>query len=124
MALDRNLQIISIPASGDLSSYQFHIVAIDSDGRVALPSGSVGAVIGVLQNKPAGTSHPAAVAISGVSRCYAGGSIASGDLVKSDAAGFGLSTTTTGNRLVGRAISSEATGSGLIFECLIQPGVL
>lgn len=121
MPLDRNLQVISLPASADLSSHQFKIVAIDSAGRVALPSGSVGAIIGVLQNKPAGTAEAAQVAIGGVSRCQSGGSIASGDLVKSDAGGLGLSTTTTGNTIIGRALSAEAVGSGYLFEVQIVP---
>ena len=123
MAVDRELTCISLPAAANLSAYQFHIVAIDADGRCALPSGSVGAVIGVLQNKPAGTAFAAQVAISGVSRCYAGGSVAAGDCVKSDAAGLALVTTTAANTIVGRAISPEATGSGLIFEVLINPSL-
>lgn len=121
MALERNLQTISLPAAADLSSYQFHLVAIDADGRAALAGGSVAKVIGVLQNKPSGTAHAAQVAIGGVSKVVAGGSVAAGDLIKSDANGFGLVTTTTGNVVVGRALSNEATGSGLVFECLLNP---
>lgn len=124
MALERNLDIISLPASADLSASQFCIVAVDTAGRVALPSGSVGAVIGILQNKPSELGEGAQVAIGGVSRLRSGGSVAPGDLVKSDAAGLGLTTTTTGNSVVGRAVSAEATGSGIIFECLIGPHVL
>lgn len=121
MPLERNLNIISLPASADLSASQFCIVAIDTNGRVALPSGSVGKVIGVLQNKPKALGEAAQVAIGGVSRCQSGGSIAPGDWVKSDAAGLGLTTTTATNIVAGRAVSAEATGSGLIFELLIGP---
>lgn len=121
MALERNIQTISLPAAADLSTRQFHIVSIDTAGRAALAGGSVAAVIGVLQNKPSGTAHAAQVAIGGVSKLVAGGSVAAGDLIKSDANGFGVVTTTTGNTVVGRALSSEATGSGLVFECLIFP---
>lgn len=121
MALDRNLNIISLPASADLSASQFCIVAIDANGNVALPSGSVGKVIGVLYNKPSGSGQAADVVIGGVVRCQSGGSIAPGDYVKSDAAGLGLTTTTTGNSVVGRAVSIEATGSGVLFEVQVAP---
>lgn len=121
MALDRNLQVISLPASADLSTYQFRQVMIDAGGSVAVSTGSLSATIGILQNKPAAAGVAAQVAIGGVSRCLSGGSVASGDLVKSEGAGLAVVTTTTGNTIAGRAVSPEATGSAQIFELLITP---
>lgn len=121
MPLERTLQVISLPAAADLSACQFRGVSIDSDGRVAKGSGSVSKTIGVLQNKPSGTSDAAEVAIGGVSRMVAGGSIASGDWVKVDANGLGLTTATSGNSVIGKAVSNEGSASGNIFEVLIIP---
>ncbi len=124
MALDRNLEVISLPAGADLSAYQFRQVMINSGGSVAVSTGSVSPTIGVLMNKPAAAGVAAQVAIGGVSRLWSGGSVAAGDLVKSEGAGLAITTTTTGNSVVGRAVSPEATGSAMIFECLITPMVI
>lgn len=121
MALERNLTIISLPAAADLSTDQFHLVAINASGQVALATGTADKVIGVLYNKPAGTNHPADVVIAGVARVVSGGSVAPGDLIVSDGAGFGIAGTGVTSQTLGRALSAEATGSGYIFECLVVP---
>jgi hypothetical protein len=123
MALERNLTLISLPAAADLSADQFHIVAIDASGRAALATGTVSKVIGVLYNKVSGTAYGAQVAIAGVARVVAGGSVAPGDYIVSDGAGFGIAGTGATSQVVGRCISNEATASGYIFECLLQPGM-
>ena len=122
MALERNLTLISVPASGDLSASQFHIAVIDANGRAAIGAGTAGKIIGVLYNKPNAISLGADIAISGVARVVAGGSVAAGDLVTSDGAGFAVTCTGQANVILGRAISNEAVGSGDIFECLLSPG--
>jgi hypothetical protein len=120
MALERNLDVVSYPASADLSASLFHIVTIDSNGRVAVSAGSTSKIFGVLQSKPKVLGEGAAVAIGGVTKCVAGGAIAEGDFVTSNAQGFGLATTTAGNVAAGRA-ATEAAGSGEIFELQIMP---
>ena len=121
MALERALKEISLPASGDLSTYQYRGVALNSGGSVIISAGSVSPVFGVLQNKPSGAGQAARVAISGITKHLSGGSIAVGDAVKTDAAGLGLVTTTAGNTILGRAVSNEASASGLIYELQIMP---
>ena len=121
-AVDREIIAVSLPADAALGTAML-IVAVNGDGQIAYGAGSVDAVIGVLQNKTAAADEPARVAIAGVSRCIAGAAVNAGELIKSNAQGFGLPTTTTGNTYAGRALT-DAVGSGNIFELLIQPGVI
>lgn len=124
MALQRDMQKISLPAAGDLSTLQFHIMLIDSAGRASTATGTASKVVGVLQNKPAALGMGAEIAYSGVCRMVAGASVAPGDLIVSDGAGFGIAGTGTGSKPVGMCISTEANASGLIFECLLLPGAV
>ena len=124
MPVDRDLKCISYPASGDLSAGQFRIVAIDANGRVGLANGTVDKVVGILQNKPSALGQAAQVAIGGVSRCVAGASVAPGDFIVANAQGFALAGAGATSQVVGRAVSNEANGSALLFECQIGVMVL
>ncbi len=123
MALDRELTTISLPADADLSAGQYRLVAVGTDEQVALANGTVAKIIGVLMNKPVAADEPARVAIAGVSKCIAGGSITAGDTVVANAQGFALSGSGTTSVVAGRALTTCA-GSGNYFELLIQPHTL
>lgn len=122
MALEAGLEEISYPANADLSGYQNRIVKTVTGGKVDLAAGSVDAITGILGNKPGSAGAAAAVGISGKGRAIAGGVVAAGDLLTSDANGLAIATTTTGNRILGRAIT--AGGSGQYIEVQIAPHVL
>ncbi len=117
--LERDIQEISKPAAADLSTYQYRAVLIASN-RVNIATGTASKIIGILQNKPAGTAHAARVAVGGVSKMIASASITSGDWVSSNGEGMGVAATGATSQVVGRALES-ASGSLSIFEVLIQP---
>lgn len=56
----------------------------------------------------------------GIAECRAGGSIAAGDLLTSDASGRVVATTTAGNRIIGVAMKLAASGD--IIPVLVSPG--
>lgn len=119
MATQQVLTEISLPANTDLSSNQYFLVTITNSsgvGRVAL-SGDGEYAIGVLQNKPAAAGDVARVAISGIAKAEAGGSITAGDPVASDASGNVVSAA-SGDIVVGMAVNSADDGD--IVEILLD----
>lgn len=78
--------VISIEAGQDLSSDQYKVVVIASDGQVDVAGGAQTAIpVGVLQNKPSAAGSAATVMVSGVTKAIAGNTIASGGLVSPSA---------------------------------------
>ncbi|HEY6965895.1 MAG TPA: hypothetical protein VI229_00375 [Burkholderiales bacterium] len=63
--------VLSLIASGDLSTKQFKGVKIDTNGEVAV-AGLGEMCIGVLQNKPDARGREASVAVFGVSKMVVG----------------------------------------------------
>ena len=110
----------SIVAGEDLSSHQFGIVQLDATGQVEKGEGATDLLVGVLQNTPE-SGQMATVKIGGTAKVKigAGGGIAVGAWVTSDASGLGLATTTDTNIVIGRAL--EAGDAGDIIE--VQLGV-
>src|SRR3989304_5881431 len=91
--------LITLPASADLSASQFCAVKVDSNGQVALAQGNAAIpdqIIGILQNKPAAAGRPAVIQTNGVSKAKAGGALATiGVKVSSTAAGELVAAVTT-----------------------------
>ena len=108
MAFHEDLTSVSIEAGGDLSADQYKFVAVAADGQVDVAGNGV-AVTGVLQNKPAAAGRAAEVGISGISKVLAGGTVAAGDDVASDASGQAV-VATTGENVAGIAITGGASG--------------
>lgn len=119
----------TIPASADLSAFQYRAVHLRSDGSagtfVDTVSGSAGTpVIGILTNKPGAASRGARVAVGGMTKMEAGSAVAIGDLVAvvgqgGRGVGIGPTAQFTG-WILGRAWS-KAAASGDIFEVSVQP---
>jgi hypothetical protein len=88
MALQEFNGCISLPASGDLSTKQYHAVKINSSGQVAVAALGENAV-GILFDKPEAAGQICAVRVldGSKAKALAGGTIAAGDLLKSDANG-------------------------------------
>lgn len=119
MAIQQVLTEVNIPANADLSTNQYFFVKITNSsgtGQVAL-AGDGEFAIGVLQNKPSAAGDVAKVAISGIAKVEAGGSITAGDPVAVDASGNAVSAS-SGDIVVAVAVNSADDGD--IFEVLLD----
>ena len=100
---------VNLPASGDLSAYQWHLMTIDSNLDVGvLGAGAGGWEIGVLQNAPAKVGETARVRTGGVTRVYLGGTVSKGDLLRPSTADAG--------RIVTLGTASPAYVAGIALE--------
>ncbi|CAB5220378.1 Bacteriophage VT1-Sakai, H0018 [uncultured Caudovirales phage] len=113
---------ITLVASGDLSANQYKVVKLDSNGRSTLAGASDLAQIGIQQDKPTALGQPSSVRMAGISKALAGGTIAIGDRVTSDANGKVI-TATTGKQVIGIALAAAVAND--IFAMVIdQRGVV
>jgi hypothetical protein len=117
MATESNVQSITLPAAADYSSAsQFRFVNVNSSGQAVRVSSAGGDAIGVLQNKPDAAGKAATVATSGIVKVVAGGTIAAGAKVQSDASGDAL-TAASGDAVLGVALASAVDGD--VFPVLL-----
>ena len=117
MATENNLTSISLAAAADLSAAQYKIVQINSSGQAALAN-ATSLTVGVLQNKPTAAGRIATVAVHGVCKCVAGGSITAGARLTSDANGNAVAASTAGDAVIGVALDSASSGD--VFRMLVQ----
>jgi hypothetical protein len=117
MAYEQTLRTIGVPASADLSASQFCFMTVNSSGQLALPAAG-GDADGILQDKPNGVGVEGELAVLGISKLVVGtAGVTCGDLLTTDANGKAV-TATTGNKILGRALATGA--SGVIIPALIQ----
>lgn len=108
----------AIVASEDLSAKQFFIVQLAADGTLEVGEGATDLLVGVLQ-EGVESGQMGTYRFLGTTKVKAGGSIAIGAYVTSDANGEAVATTTNGNVVIGRAL--EAADDGDIIE--VQLGI-
>lgn len=106
-------------AGEDLSAAQFKFVTLESDGQVDLADSAGENCIGVLLNNPV-AAGAATVAMTGKVMVTAGGTIAAGAAVATDASGDAV-TASTGNIVMGYATEAGVDGQVIAIE-LIQGG--
>lgn len=116
-------QDINLPTAVDLSAAQYKFVYMVA-GLIVLATTGVRA-LGILQNKPVGTSakHAAAqVRMFGFSKYLSGGSISSGNgiMPNTTSAGDGIAATTDHNLQAAMAIGDSVSGD--IAACVLTPG--
>lgn len=99
-------------AGADLSTKQYYVVKTDANGKYILASAATDAIRGVLVNAPKSgeTADVANINGSGTFKVLAGGTIAKDAFLTSDASGKAIATTTTGNRVFGRAVAAAVAG--------------
>ena len=116
MATQQNAQCVSIPAGSDLSAKQYYFMDIVA-GKLAV-AGAGTRVAGVLTNDPPAANKDGVLQYGGIAKVIAGGSIASGAGVASDA--NGKAVTATGSAFV-CGISTYATtaADGDLIEVLL-----
>lgn len=116
MALQEDVGLVSLPASGDLSTKQYFAVKLDSNGRVAV-AGAGEAAIGILQTKPDTLGDICSVAVfkGQKLKAFAGNTITAGGAVTADASGE-LVPATTGDYIYGYALGAAVDGD--VFQFL------
>ena len=120
MAVEAPLGLFSWPASADLHTNQFCFVTVNSSGQVAVNGTSGADCVGVLQNKPDVAGQGATVAVGGISKVVAGGTITPGAEVMSDTSGHAIAAT-AGNYQLGRYVGTASCASGDIISVLLRP---
>lgn len=117
MAIQENLQCITLPANADLSAHQYKFMVCNSSGNAAL-AGDGGVIVGILQNKPSAAGQAAVIAFSGRSKVVQAASITVGVPVAPDASGL-ASTISAGDDgccvLLENGGGANAIGSCLLF---------
>ena len=119
MAVQESRDTRTFIAGEDLSSSQFKFVTLESDGQVDLADSAGENCIGVVINDPA-SGGEATVVVSGKTVVTAGGTIAAGAAVATDASGDAV-TASTGNIVMGYALEAGVDGQTIAVE-LIQGG--
>ena len=107
-AYEETLVKVSIPANADLSALQHRFMTVNASGKVAA-TGAGAEADGVLQDNPAAADRPASVAVSGVTKIEASGTLTAGDDVASGANGLAV-TAGTGDVVNGRCLVGAADG--------------
>lgn len=114
---------ITVEAGSDLSSDQFKLVTLASDGQIDVTTNtSTTAVLGVLQNKPSAAGRAAEVMVYGITKVIAGETIDEGEFVcpSSVTAGRVDDADTATDRIVGIALSPGDAGE--LISVLLLPG--
>ena len=120
MAFEIPGKSIPVEASADLSAAQFRVMTINSSGQL-VQAGVGDPIAGVLQDGPAAAGRAGQLMLDGVTKVEAGGVVAAGATVKSDASGRAISTaavTTQWN--LGIALEG-AGGAGELIAVLMNP---
>lgn len=120
MTVTRRVESVSYPAGGDLSDSQFCVVSMSAEGRVVVNGGMATANLGVLLNKPNATDQAARVAINGsIVKMIASAAVNENDAIAAQVLGHGSATTTNNEYIVGYA-RSAASGTGVLFEVMVD----
>jgi hypothetical protein len=106
---------ITMPTSTDLSDYQYHFVKLDGDEEV-VASGAIEKVIGILQNKPDGstTRTDAVVRVQGVSKLKINEAVAMGQYLTSTAEAKGEVVASADEEVGAMALTSGDAQNDLI----------
>lgn len=110
---------VTRPAGADLSTKKYYIVKQEADGDFVLASAATDSIAGVLQNKP-GSGEAALVRFGGTSKVIAGGTVAVGDWLTTDANGKAVATTVDGDLTIGRAMTAGVANDIVEVQVSIQ----
>lgn len=125
MAFEDPGKVITIEAGGNLSSDQYTLMVLASDGQVDQSSNtSANTPIGVLQNKPAAAGRAATIMVSGITKVVAGETVAIGALVcqSSVAAGRVDAAVSGTDVIIGMAITGGDVGETISVLLFGGPG--
>lgn len=114
MAFMEDVRCRTYIAGQDLSAHQFHFVTLAADGQVD-PTGDGARADGVLLNTPNAAGKAATVAYDGRVTVEAGGTIARGGAVASNAAGEAVAAATN-DVILGYALEAGVDGQIITIE--------
>lgn len=111
MAVSRGVKTVSgYKAEGDISASQFCALKVGTVANGLVVAGAGDQPVGILYNKPSASGQPVELCIDGIAKVAYGGTVADGDWVKADASGKAVTTTTTGDKVIGKARKAGASG--------------
>lgn len=93
MAANQSPQEVSVDAGEDLSAKQHHIVKLNSSGQAVVATAAGEKVFGVLTNDPNAAGKAATVAVAGIVKVVADGTIAAGNYISTSADGQARAST-------------------------------
>jgi hypothetical protein len=118
---DSPIRTFATSTSTDLSGSQFLIVKLDTsnDNQVLLSTSATDPIAGVLLNKPLASSGDEAVVLllgaQGTGKVVAGGTLTISEFLTTNSSGQAISTTSSGNRLIGTALHAASAGQIVEF---------
>ena len=107
-------------ANADLSTKQYRIVKLHTDGTIVVSSQGTNALdqLGILQDKPAAAGRACQVRLQGISKAVAGAAINPGASVMSDGNGAVIAAT-NGKMAIGIHIGTSAAAASDIVPILL-----
>lgn len=133
MAVEGRQDRWAFKAGADLSTYQFRVVQLDTNGNIVLADGT-GKPIGVLVDMPNQNEY-GTVVIAGIAKAVAGGAVAAGAYLSVDTQGRVVTATDTvvptgatyapgaqGTRIIGQALSA-ASAAGEFVTLVLARGL-
>jgi hypothetical protein len=114
MAYENLTKVLSWPAAGNLSSFQFYPVTLTTsatfpEGCITTISATATKPLGILQDAPDAAGVMGAVCIEGVSKCIVyTGAVAVLDAIGVATTGLGAVTTTDNQWIVGTSLEKAA----------------
>lgn len=117
MSYEVTIHAISVPASGDLSTKQFHFGTINSDGQLAVTGAGL-AADGLIAYGADGVGRASALYTTPgqVVKVMCGAAVANGDLLEADAGGKAV--TRAAGKILAKALAVGA-GDGAIIPALL-----
>lgn len=102
----------SAAAAADFTGKRYTIVKTDANGNIVAASAATDAILGVIDNEPISgrTADVVLINSEGTFKVKAGGTIAKDAYLTSDGNGNAVATTSTGNRVFGRAVKAAVSG--------------
>lgn len=114
----RDFERTFVAGATTLAAKQYFLVKQHTDGTLILAAAATDSIVGVLQNKPA-VGASALVRFGGTTKVVAGGTIAVGAFVTSDANGNAVATTTAGDVVIGQYLGTASAASGDVIEIVM-----
>jgi hypothetical protein len=123
MAYEEALTSITLPASADLSSYQYHLVSATTAAQAQLQTTKGGYVVGVIQDKSTAAGIGSKVGVYGVTKVAAGGAATTGFNVGTPlvctTSGIATVWSTAGSYVWGIALEHLTSGTSAVVSALI-----
>lgn len=124
MAVEQPGFSVTLKAGQDLSTAQYTFVKLSADNTIVQCSATTDNPLGVLQNKP-GSLGAAEVMVQGLTKLVAGGSLAYGVLVGTDASGKGTSVVSGTSGTVaypkGMVVTGNTAANGIVSALIGLP---